>query len=381
MSVWDNFEGSSVVAGLARQVSADSAAHAWLLLGPRGSGKLAVATAMAAALNCRVEPRVGCSECSSCRRVLRHRHPDVHFVAPEGPLIPVDVIREIVIPEAARSPFEGVTKVFIILEADRMNPAAQNALLKTLEEPQPDTVFVLVSDNEEEVLETLRSRCRIVRLAALEHDRIRQVLEREGADERVAEFAARVSSGDLEAARALCFDPAAAKRRSLWASLPARLLTPTDALEAAAEIVSEARETVKERDRAQRTEIVELAEALGEGRGTATARNALATRHRRELKRLEEETLGEALVFLASFYRDVVALRSGGEGAVLNLDLLEPLAEWAGSPTPARALLAAAERCLAGKSSFVNNANPTLCVEAALVETTQLARPPERVSA
>ena len=238
MSVWDTFEGSGVIAGLARQVSGDSAAHAWLLLGPRGSGKLAVATAMAAALNCRVEPSVGCGDCSSCRRILRHRHPDVHFVEPEGPLIPVDVIREIVIPEAARSPFEGVAKVFIILEAERMNPAAQNALLKTLEEPQPDTVFVLVSDNEEEVLETLRSRSRIVRLAALAHDRIQQVLEREGASEREAELAARVSSGDLEAARALCFDPAAAKRRSLWASLPERLLAPTDALDAAAEIVS-----------------------------------------------------------------------------------------------------------------------------------------------
>src|SRR5215213_4689721 len=148
MSVWSALVASPVMAGLARQVSGDASGHAWLLLGPRGSGKLAAATAMAAALNCREEPGVGCGRCSSCARALRHRHPDIHLIAPEGPLIPVDVIRDLVVPEAARSPFEGRTKVFVILEADRMNPAAQNALLKTVEEPQPDTVFILVSDNE-----------------------------------------------------------------------------------------------------------------------------------------------------------------------------------------------------------------------------------------
>ena len=195
MNVWTSLEASRSAAGLARQVAAGEIAHAWLLLGPAGSGKHTTAVAIAASLNCSVEPGVGCGECSSCARIQRGRHPDVHHVIPEGPIIPVDIIREIIIPEASRSPFEGRFKVFIIEEADRMNESAQNALLKTLEEPQPDTVFVLVSDNEEEVLDTIRSRCRIVRLEPVSEGRIVQLLVEAGVPDDRALLAALVRRG------------------------------------------------------------------------------------------------------------------------------------------------------------------------------------------
>jgi DNA polymerase-3 subunit delta' len=362
---------------MARQLERGSGANAWLLLGPRGSGKLAAATAIAAALNCPMRPDVGCGECSSCLRTLRRRHPDVHHIVPEGPLIPVDVIREQVVPEAARSPFEGRVKVFIVHEAERMNPAAQNALLKTLEEPQPDTIFVLVSDNEEEVLETLRSRCRIVRLEPLSQERVEQALLREGATPESARALASAASGDLEAARALAFDGSVRRRRSVWASIPSRLKSPVDALDVASEVLDEARRAVKEREDIHKQEVTELAEALGEGRGTAAARNALVKRHRRELKRLEEEVLGEALAFLATFYRDVVATRAGGRTGVVNVDLVDRLEAWARSRVTDRALIACAERCVAARASFVSNANPTLAIEAALVAVAGLAVPPE----
>ncbi len=168
-----------MAAGLARQVASGSGAHAWLLLGPSGSGKLVAATAMAAALNCRVEPRVGCGSCSSCARVLRHRHPDVHHVVPEGPLIPVDVIREQVVPEAARSPFEGLVKVFVVQEAERMNPPAQNALLKTLEEPPPASTFVLITVRPDVLLPTVRSRCQRLRFGRLAPGDVAAVLRRD----------------------------------------------------------------------------------------------------------------------------------------------------------------------------------------------------------
>ncbi|CAN5601755.1 DNA polymerase III subunit delta' [soil metagenome] len=379
MSVWSALEDSPIVEGLARQVASGLAAHAWLLLGPSGSGKLVAATAMAAALNCRIAPGVGCGRCSTCARILRRRHPDVHFVVPEGPLIPVDVIREQVIPEATRSPFEGVTKVFVLEEADRMNPAAQNALLKTLEEPQPDTVFILISENEEEVLETLRSRCRIVRLEPLSEARIAAVLQREGSSDEDAALAARAGSGNLERARSLAFEPSVAKRRATWAAIPERLLSPADALDAAAEILEEARGAVRDRSDAQKAEVVELAEAMGEGRGTAAARNALGKRHKRELKRFEEEVLGEALTFLASFYRDVVAVRVGARGGVTNPDAMDVLERWARSEASAAALFAASERCISARAAFVSNANVTLVIEATLIALTQLVRPPAQV--
>ena len=178
MSVWGALEGSAVESQLAAQVMAGEVVHAWLLLGPPGSGKRAVAFTMAAALNCEVEPLHGCGECSSCTRILRSRHPDVHHILPEGPLIPVDLIRDTVIPEASRSPFEAHYKIFIIEEAERMNEAAQTALLKTLEEPQPGTIFFLISDQEDDLLDTIRSRCRTLRLEPVSEDRIVGLLPR-----------------------------------------------------------------------------------------------------------------------------------------------------------------------------------------------------------
>jgi DNA polymerase III subunit delta' len=182
MSVWESLsEGAQ---DIARQVAGGEVAHSWLLLGPRGSGKRVAAVAMAAALNCTVEPGVGCGECSACSRILRRRHPDVHHIQPEGPLIPVDVIREVLIPETSRSAFEGRTKVFVVEEADRMNEAAQSALLKTLEEPNDDTVFILISDDDQDLLETIRSRCRIVHLETMSEDNLVAAMVARGAGEQ-----------------------------------------------------------------------------------------------------------------------------------------------------------------------------------------------------
>jgi DNA polymerase III subunit delta' len=379
MSVWEPLEVSRTVTGLAKQVASGEIAHAWLLLGPAGSGKRPTSVAMAAAIQCREEPGVGCGKCSTCLRILRHRHPDVHHIVPEGPLIPVDVIREQVIPEAARSPFEATMKVFIIEEAERMNPAAQNALLKTLEEPPGDTVFILISDREEELLETISSRCRVVRLEPVPEQRIVELLVRQGITEEAALIAARVSDGDLERALAVATDDITGKRRRLWLQIPHRLSSPVDALDAAVEVLEEAKLGVHDLEFHQKAEAQELADILGERRGTAAARNALAKKHKRELKRREEELLGEALQTIASFYRDVLALRAGGVEAVSNIDMFDELEAWARSDVTDRALLRATERCLETRATFVSNANPTLAMEATLVEIGHLVPATARV--
>jgi DNA polymerase-3 subunit delta' len=381
MSVWDSLTGSRTSETLVKQVRGKEVAHSWLLLGPSGSGKRSAAIAMAAALNCEVEPGVGCGTCSACERILRRRYPDVHHIQPEGPLIPVDVIRETVIPQTSRSAFEGRTKVFVIEEADRMNEPAQNALLKTLEEPNDDTVFILISDDEEEVLETIQSRCRIVRLEPMSEDGLVEVMVGSGASEEEARLAARVSHGDVDRAQSLVQEKEASLRRSLWRSVPHRLVAPTDALDAATEILDTARSAVKAREREQKKEITELADATGEGRGTAHARNALAKRHKRELRRLEEEILGEALDAIASFYRDVVAVRTGGAGTAINLDSLEGLEAWADSDVPDIRLLMAVERCITARAALPKNANQTLTIESCLLGITQLVQPPVGVRA
>lgn len=376
MNVWDKLHRSRVIDGIAAQMASGQVSHAWLLLGPRGSGKVPVAMAMAAALDCEREPAVGCGLCSTCARIMRRRHPDVHHIAPEGPLIPVDVIREVVIPEASRSAFEARAKVFIIEEADRMNAAAQNALLKTLEEPQPQTFFILTSDHEEEVLETVMSRCRIVRLDPVPEARMVDLLLDDGVDDELALLVARVSEGDLERARRLAEDETVLERRLLWLRIPSRLTGSVEALDVAAEIVTEARAALKERERAQKVEAEELAEATGETRGTGAARASLAKRHKRELRRLEEEVLGEAMSSIASFYRDVLALRRGGGEGVVNIDAGAELKVWARLDIADLLLLRAAERCVEVRSSLVKNANVPLAIEAALVEIAAAFFPP-----
>ena len=377
MNVWNKLDRNRIVEGLARQVASGEVPHAWLLLGPSGSGKRSAALAMAAALNCTEEPGVGCGTCSTCARIMRRAYPDVHHIAPEGPLIPVDVIRETVIPEAARSPFEGHRKVFIIDEAERMNDAAQNAILKTLEEPQPDTIFVLISDNEGELLETIRSRCRIVRFAPVSEVRIIELLRDDGAPQETALLAARLSEGDFERARQFIEDPAMLERRRTWIGMAGRLQSSVDALDAAAEVIAITKETVKEREGTQKHEITALAEAMGEGRGTAAARNALANRHKRELRRLQEDVLGEALATLASFYRDVLALRRGAVEGIVNLDLIDELRPWAENDAASDgALLRAVDRCLETRGRFEHNPNATLHIEATLLDLARLVPPP-----
>lgn len=381
MSLWESLAPSRTVEGLRAQFASGEIAHSWLLLGPSGSGKRPAARAMAAAINCPEEPDRGCGRCSTCLRIARHRHPDVHHVVPEGPLIPVDVIRESVIPEASRSAFEARYRVFIIEEAHRMNPPAQNALLKTLEEPPLGTFFILISDRPDDLLETITSRCRVVHLEPVPEAVVVDLLQKEGVAAEPARLAARLAEGDFDRAHRIALDEATARRRTFWLSIPRRLNGPADALDVAVEVLAETKDALKEHENLQKAEVKELAEAMGEARGTAAARTALAKRHRRELRRLEEEVLGDAFTSLASFYRDVIAVRSGGAEAVTNLDLLEELEMWAGSDVSNGSLLAAVERCVEARTSLTWNANQTLAAESALVELARLAPASARVGA
>ncbi|MDQ3751502.1 MAG: DNA polymerase III subunit delta' [Actinomycetota bacterium] len=372
-TVWDVLHLSRSL----RIPSSLEAPHAWLLLGPTGSGKRATALAMGAAFNCPELPGTGCGVCSTCTRMITGRHPDLHLIAPEGQVISVDTIRTGVIPEAARSPFEGRRKVFVIEEAERMHPSAQNALLKTLEEPPEDTIIVLVCDQEDELLETVRSRCRVVHFQRVPGEAIRAILEAEGAESSIAGEAARIADGDINRARSFALEPETQSRHHTFAGIPERLTSSLEALDAAAEIVAEATLAVKERSEAQRQEVIDLAAAMGEGRGTASARATLAKRHKRELRHLENEVLNEALWTLGSWYRDVLAARRSAPEAIANLGLTPEVDRWAAAPEPDdKSLVAAIHCCAVTPGALARNANPSLAIEAALVELARFARPP-----
>ena len=172
MLSFEDFKGQSAHIGqLKADFSAHSFVHAYLLCGPRGTGKRSVARLCAMAALCRGEGDKPCGQCGPCRRILSDTHPDVHTVLPEKgkQTIGVNVLRDVLAEVGVKS-FEAAAKALVFPEAERMTPAAQNCLLKTLEEPPQDTVFFLITEQPGALLPTIVSRCRVIRFHPLSQE-------------------------------------------------------------------------------------------------------------------------------------------------------------------------------------------------------------------
>jgi DNA polymerase-3 subunit delta' len=352
-SIWESVVGhDEAVAMLREAVAGGRVAHAWLFTGPPGIGKLHTARVFAAALNC---PAGGDGTCDTCRRILRGVHPDVHLIVPEGDNLLVEDVRA-VREEASRTHHEAPTAVFILDEADRMTEAAANALLKVLEEPPPEVVFVLVARSAEALVGTVPSRARTLPFVSLSLAELTAALgDVLQLDHGQTTWAAAAAHGRLARARALLTDEATRTRRATVLDLAERLATgqPSDALAAAATVVAIADEVAAAARFRQEREVAELEEAFGTGRGTGALRKRLETRHRRELRRVRFDAIRDSLADLLGAYRDIALLApgsgaGGGSGTEVGTAARSPGAEvgpgggWAGaeaSPGPAGALL------------------------------------------
>lgn len=200
---WDEIVGHETIKShLQRSLAARRIAHAYAFVGPQGVGKFSTALALARALLCpQARGGVPCGRCRTCGQVGRLRHPDLHLVRPDDGVIGIDRVRELQ-RELALKPFEAERKVAVIDGADALTDAAQNSLLKTLEEPPGDTVLILVAANPNALVATVRSRCSVLRFQPLPADRIMRWLSARGVGEEKARLAAALCGGSLGAALA-----------------------------------------------------------------------------------------------------------------------------------------------------------------------------------
>lgn len=312
--VFDQIVGQGpAVANLRAAVEAP--VHAYLLVGPPGSGKRTAAVALGAALLC---PQGGCGACDICRRATAGVHPDLQLVERTGSSITVDQARE-VRRLAMRSPNEGARKILVLVDFHLVREAA-SVLLKVLEEPPPSTVFVILAEQLPPELATIASRCLQVDFGPLRADQVAAALVAEGADAGVAAQVAAAADGRLDRARLLVDDAGFAARRQAWRSVPTRLAgTGARVAEVADELAQllggAGVAPLEARHAAELAELDERVKRTGE-RGSG--RKVLADRHKRELRRLRHDELRFGLATLAGAYRDALAAGEGDERASIE---------------------------------------------------------------
>ncbi|WP_030692568.1 DNA polymerase III subunit delta' [Streptomyces globisporus] len=393
MAVWDDLVGQTRVeeqlAAAARDADAlvtahaagepapeaSKMTHAWLFTGPPGSGRATAARAFAAALQCVSPDRAlggtpGCGFCDGCHTTLVGTHADVEIVRTDLLSIGVKETRDLV-RRAQLSPAGGRWQVIVLEDADRLTEGAGNVLLKAVEEPAPRTVWLLCSPSLEDVLPTIRSRCRHLTLRTPPVEAVADVLvRRDGIEPEVAHAAARATQGHIDRARRLATDERARARRSVVLKLPLRVDDVGGCLKAAQELVDAAAEDAKQlAEEVDVKETEELKTALGAAqggrmpRGTAGAMKELEERQKRRRTRTQRDSLDLALTDLTGFYRDVLALQLRSRTALANTDVRDALERIARDTTPERTLRRI-EAVLACRKALDRNVAPLLAVEA-----------------
>lgn len=344
--------------------------HAWLIVGPPGSGRSNAARAFAAALQC---PDGGCGTCQVCRTALAGSHPDVTLVRTEKLSIGIDEVKDLVM-RAAMNPTLGRYQVLVIEDADRVTERGADALLKAIEEPPPRTVWLLCAPTPDDVVVTIRSRCRLVELATPRPDAVARLLhERDGVPTEMAAFAARVAQGHIGRARALARSDEARRRRKEVLDLPPRLTTLGACLQAAANLVEAATEEAgritAELDARERAE---LSEALGMGTKGVRPRNAAAAlkdledQQKLRAKRLQRDALDRVLTELTAYFRDVLAVQTGATASLINAEQTRDITAIAKRTTPERTV-ACLDAILACRTALETSVAPLLALEALMI--------------
>jgi DNA polymerase-3 subunit delta' len=363
--VFDDLVGQERVAGFLRAaVESGTSSHAYLFVGPTGSGKRSAALLLACALIC---DDGGCGTCAACARVRRGAHPDVRVVEPAGAAsYLVEQVREVLVPDMWLAPADGHAKVYILDRAEALGDAAANAFLKTLEEPPSTVTIVLLTDDYDAVLPTIASRCQVVRFAPVAPSRAVALLaERTGAGEDEARIALAAASGVLPRALEFVRSPARREARDRMVAVMRDLavMDGRDVLVSARDLLRDVRAPLDEMKARQGTELKERVEFMGR----AASVKETEQRHKRELTARERESILELMAVAGSWLRDVLAASAGAPERIWNRDAADDI-ETAGACMSPAAIEAGLDAVRRARRRVSYNVSPQLAVEAMLFE-------------
>ena len=382
MSLWDELVGQEAAIDAVRTAAApgsDAMTHAWMIVGPAGSGRSSLAHAFAATLVSEGDDERALS------LVAAGTHPDVTVLATDRVTISIDEVRELVT-QSYYAPSTARYRVIIIEDADRMTERTSNVLLKALEEPPPRTVWILCAPSANDVLPTIQSRVRTITLKTPSAEQVAHLIrQREGVDPDLALRAAREAQSHIGMAMRLATDEDARQRRDHTVSTVLGLHTVSTAVNAAAELISIAQADQKALlEKLDEQEREETLRSLGVAPGAAVPAalrgsvKVLEENQKRRATRSLRDGVDRIATDITSVLRDMLMIQLGTNQQLVN-ERFRELIEQRAAGTSAEHTLWAIEQVQVARARIASNTPPQLALEAMLIAITGRV-PVERVA-
>lgn len=326
--------------------------HAWLFSGPAGSGRSNLARAFAAALQCKEQ---GCGHCSQCRLVAAGIHPDVAAVSTDRVVITIDEVRDLV-ERSQLATSLGSYRIVIMEDADRMTERTSNVLLRALEEPPANTLWLLCAPSSADMLPTIRSRVRNVVLRLPSIDEVADLLVREGTEAKLARSCAAEAQCHVGMARRLATSQDARARRAETLQIALGVGNLSQAMVAAERLLGiakrDAEASSRERDE-QELEALRAALGLGQTERIPSELKSqfkdLEANQKRRATRALRDGIDRILTDLESVFRDVAAIQLGSGATLVNQSIESELSERATQSTLTQTLELTSQISLARK--------------------------------